>query len=100
MARMSDDAAASFPALRAFLGAYFHQDFDLDGDVEEIMARFRAEAPSAGRRQLKQDIARFLHRHRDDPDAAFAEIFHPAVDPAGGWGMTTLDWLRWIERLA
>lgn len=98
MARMQGEPAHPFPALRALLDAYFHQDFDLDGDVEEIMARYRAEAPPAERRRLKQDIARFLHRHREDADEAFARILRPAVDP-GGWGMTALDWLRWIERL-
>lgn len=90
----------AFPALHDFLAAYFHQDFDLDGDVEDIMARFRAEAPAAQRRLLRQDIARFLRRHRDDAaaEAAFAAL-RADVAP-DGWGMTVRDWLRWIERLA
>lgn len=88
-----------FPALVALLEAYFHQDFDLDGDIEDIMARYRAEAPAAERARLRADIARFLARHPRDADAAFARLPGAAVDPAG-WGMDAPAWLRRISALA
>jgi CdiI immunity protein len=50
-----------FPELAAFLGGWFHQDFDIRADsLEEVMAAFRSESDLALVQPLVDDIDAFL----------------------------------------
>ena len=87
-----------YPYLDHLLGAWFHQDFDLVGDVPEVVAEFVAVGPAEAVWAVVADIRRFLAYRSNDLDAAFQHIFKPGIDPAG-WGMTAAEWLRWVDEL-
>ncbi len=86
------------PYLDHLLGGWFHQDFDLVGDVPEVAAEFVAVGPAEVVWAVVADIRRFLNYRSNDLDAAFQRIFKPGIDPAG-WRMTTAEWLRWVDEL-
>ncbi len=87
-----------YPYLADLLGSWFHQDFDVDGDVPDIIPKFvtTVDAPAAW--AVVADIRRFQHRHAKDLDAAFLRVFKPDIRPEG-WNKTTAEWLAWIEGL-
>lgn len=87
-----------YPYLDHLLGGYFHQDFDLVGDVPEVLAEFVAVQRPEVVWAVLADIRRFLNYRSNDLDAAFHRIFRPSIDPAG-WGKTTAEWLRWVDAL-
>jgi hypothetical protein len=87
-----------FSVLDTFLKAWFHQDFDLDGDVPEVIARYRASATPGEVAALRRDIDSFLAAARADADSAFEHEFQAGIDPAG-WNMTARAWLEWIAHL-
>ena len=90
--------ADSYPYLENLLGSWFHQDFDLDGDVPDIVAKVVATTHRPAAWAVVADIERFLMHHRADADRAFVRLFKPDIDPAG-WKMTTAAWLEWVARL-
>ena len=73
-------SAMAYPALSHFMGSWFHQDFDIDGNtVSGILAAFRAVTPPKEKGELKLDIQRFLDDHPNDLDSAFEETFKPDI---------------------
>jgi hypothetical protein len=86
-----------YPVLRDFLGGWFHQDFDLEGDVPDIVPRYAGTVSPAERAALAAEIRRFLAEHPAEKaaDAAFRRLFRPDIDPAG-WNLTTRGWLGWV----
>jgi hypothetical protein len=77
---MSSDA---YPALADLIGAWFHQDYDIEGEtMPEIMAAFRAVMTPAEQALASTDIARFVAEHPDDLDEAFESTFRPGVIPS------------------
>jgi hypothetical protein len=88
-----------YPELDNLIGAWFHQDFDLDGDdtIEKIIASYRAVAPAEKQAMLRADIARFLSDARD-VDAEFQERFNPQIIPTG-FAPTTRAFLERIAEL-
>lgn len=96
---MSSASAEPYPHLRAFLGGWFNQDFDLAGEtLEEIVSAYNAASSRADAQGVRSDIEAFMQDARDDLDDAFARTFRPDVDPHG-WGMTTREWLARIRDL-
>ena len=87
-----------YPTLTNFLHAWFHQDFDLEGDVPEVVARYREVAAAGEVARLRADITRFLAAAGGDADRLFGATFTPDIDPAG-WDMTAAEWLGWVLRL-
>lgn len=70
----------AYTALSQFLGGWFHQDFDIEGNtVPEVVDAFRAVTPPEERARLKSDIQRFLDEHPNDLDSAFEETFKPDI---------------------
>jgi hypothetical protein len=70
----------AYTALSQFLGGWFHQDFDIEGNtVPEVLDAFRAVTPPEEQAKLKSDIQRFLDEHPDDLDRAFEETFKPDI---------------------
>jgi hypothetical protein len=79
----------AYTALLDFMGAWFHQDFDIQGNsVVEIVGAYRSVTPPDEQRKLKSDIQRFLAEHPSDLDAAFEETFQPDVTPSAFSGST------------
>ena len=73
-----------FPDLAAFMGGYFHQDFDINGDtLEAVVAVFVADCDDSLRRHLIADIDRFLATSQGDVEARFQEYFRPCIIPTG-----------------
>jgi hypothetical protein len=68
----------SYPALSNFMGGWFHQDFDIEGNsVPEVLEAFRSVTPTNEERKLKSEIQRLLDEHSSDLDSAFEEAFNP-----------------------
>ena len=89
----------TFPYLDHFLGAYMHQDWDIaEKTLEEVVARFVKVSDRDEAHGLKMDIKRFVAYKDPDLDREFERLFQPDIIPSG-WGMSTREWLLWIERL-
>lgn len=70
----------AYTALSQFMGGWFHQDFDIEGNtVPEVVDAFRAVTPPEEQAKLKSDIQRFLDEHPNDLDSAFEETFKPDI---------------------
>jgi hypothetical protein len=79
----------AYTALSQFMGGWFHQDFDIEGNsVAEILGAFRAVTPLEEQKTLKSDIQRFLDDHPNDLDSAFEETFKPDIIAAAFSGST------------
>lgn len=82
-----------FPALAAFMGCWFHQDFDIHGDtLEAVVSACVAESDAAFLQSIIQDIDRFLETGEDGMEERFQEYFLPNIIPTG-FRPTTRDFL-------
>jgi CdiI immunity protein len=71
-----------FPELAAFMGGWFHQDFDIHGDsLEEVVAAFKAESDPELVRPLLDDIDAFLATGEEGMEDRFQEFFRPDIIP-------------------
>jgi len=97
---MSESPDHPYPYLNAFIGGWFHQDYDLDGEtLEEIVGAFKRRSPERDWQVVITDIARFLKGRSDQQVAAdLPKLFQPEVGPVE-WGMTPRDWLETLARL-
>ena len=76
--------AASYPHLDAFLGGWFHQDFDLVGDtLEEIVAAYRESAGVDEAEAVRSDIAAFLLDSAGAVEDDLGRVFVLDIDPLG-----------------
>ena len=80
-------------ALEHFIGAYLHQDFDVDGDEWGALQTFLGDEGTARARELADDIDRVLARFADENGVREALLgmglgFSPEVD-----GETCRGWL-------
>ena len=81
--------ADDYSALADLIGAWFHQDYDIEGEtIPEIIATFRAVTTPAERALVSTDIARFIAEHPRDLDEAFENTFRPGVIPSAFSGST------------
>jgi hypothetical protein len=83
-------SAADFPALRSFLGGYFHQDMkDEYGSPEEATREFCSDASAEERAAVAEEWARFLHKTKGQPQE---EVNRILTGPLGGsYAMTIED---------
>ena len=73
-----------FPELAAFMGGYFHQDFDINGDtLEEVVAVFIADSDAGLCRLLIGDIDGFLATGEVGMEERFQDYFRPDIIPTG-----------------
>jgi CdiI immunity protein len=87
-----------YPYLANFLGGWFHQDFDLEGEtVGEVVRAFARVSNPQERQNLLHDIDRFAQSHGADLDRAFKLTFNPDIDPCAFAG-STADFLQDIAR--
>ncbi len=78
-----------YPRLADFMGGWFHQDFDMEGEtVAEIVAAFLNVTSAVEKEALRADIERFLAEHTSQLDAAFEAVFQPDVLPGALSGST------------
>jgi hypothetical protein len=86
-----------FPELAAFMGGWFHQDFDIHGDsLEEVVAAFRSESDVALVQPLVDDIDAFLATGDDGMEERFQDYFRPDVIPTA-FRATTREFLQAIR---
>ncbi|WP_155992866.1 contact-dependent growth inhibition system immunity protein [Nocardioides sp. URHA0020] len=84
------------PALDQLMGAYFHQDWDVDGDEWDVLDLFRKDEPGLAA-ALPDEIERTLADHPDE-----AGLRSLIVDELGGSyaadgdGGTYREWLTQI----
>ena len=71
-----------FPELAAFMGGWFHQDFDIHGDsLEEVVAAFKTESDADLVQPLVDDIDAFLATGEEGMEERFQEFFRPDIIP-------------------
>lgn len=67
--------AEHFPALRAFLRGYFHQDMKAEyGSLEEATRQFCEDADSAERKAVEKEWKRFTEQTKAQPLAAVNQL--------------------------
>lgn len=73
-----------FPVLSNFMGSWFHQDFDIEGDtLEEIVAAFKSDSEQQLIDRLVADIEAFLETGDEGMEERFQEYFEPCIIPTG-----------------
>lgn len=88
-----------YRSLAAFLGGWFHQDFDIEGEtVADVVTSYRKTSSETERHAIRDDIDAFLAANPGPADRAFHETFKPDIDPAG-FGQNTREWLTGIRAL-
>ncbi|MDR1968716.1 MAG: hypothetical protein LBQ32_08520 [Burkholderiaceae bacterium] len=90
----------TFPQLDELLGAWFHQDFNLDSDgsIEDVLGTYRRVSSGDECAAVVRDIDRFLALPGDTLNDEFDQTFKPDIDPAG-WGMSAREWLQRVREL-
>jgi hypothetical protein len=90
----------TFSHLDELLGAWFHQDFDQEGDtLEEILETYRSVSPDGRCAAVVHDIDRFLALPEDNLDDVFTSPFKPGGVYLPGWGMSAREWLQRVREL-
>lgn len=86
-----------FPVLSNFMGSWFHQDFDIEGDsLEEVVAAFKADSQHSLIDRLIADIDAFLETGEAGMDEHFQEYFEPCIIPTA-FRPTTREFLSTIR---
>lgn len=92
-----------FPYLNYLLGAYFHQDFEINGNtLEEIIATCKKDFVAEDIEGTIADIHRFIATYGDSDShlaEEFVKIFRPDIIAEGWEGLTTREWLLRIAEL-
>lgn len=89
-----------YPALAQLLGAYFHQDWDLDDpNADAVVRRFLRSESAETVRRAREDVAHMLSSTRTDAQleamtAQLGSIYLPTAD-----GLTTRAWLTRIGEM-
>jgi hypothetical protein len=94
---MADDLSDAYPDLAHLFGAYLNQDYDIYGPtLEDAVRAFVADDPPECVMATRLDIARFLHDHPDDADAALDALdAGRSQEPE----MSGRDYLLWLDRI-
>jgi glutathione peroxidase-family protein len=62
------------------IGAWFHQDFDIEGETAaDVIAAFKNAEPAARQQEVRRDIERFLEDNAEDLEARFEATFQPDI---------------------
>jgi CdiI immunity protein len=90
----------TYPHLWQLLGAYFHQDWDLEGpDWQSVIAAYRAESDPEDAACSARDISALLAATLDDAELErlFYDAFGCGYYPPGA-GLTVREWLLEVRR--
>lgn len=72
------------PHLQSFLGSWFHQDFDINGQsIVEITSLYKRSASALQAAEIIRDIDSFLEYHQNLRSIQLIEAFGLEVDPLG-----------------
>jgi hypothetical protein len=95
---MLDDPGASYPQLRQFLGAYFHQDWPLDsGRWEDVADEFVAESTRSSVLETAAELRSLLAESLSDEQIeAVLEGLGCNVNPAA-FQLGPGQWLHELE---
>jgi len=94
---MSESPRRTYPDLAHLIGAYLNQDFDIyGGELEDAVRAFTNDDPPEYVAATRADIARFLHDHAENVDAALDAL---DADRAQEPDMSGRDYLLWIDRI-
>jgi len=97
MPTFAPKAPHPFPELAAFMGGWFHQDFDIHGDsLEEVLAVFKSESDEALAQLLVDDIDAFLATGEEGMEERFQEFYRPDIIPTA-FRATTCEFLLAIR---
>lgn len=78
------ESTEDYPNLASLLSAWFHQDFDIEGEtIEDIVNAYVRASPDRERQLLAEEITRFLETHKDSLDSEFLRILEPEVEVTG-----------------
>ncbi len=87
-----------FPELSAFMGCWFHQNFDIHGDtLEAVVAAFVGESHGFSLRPIIDDIDGFLATGEEGMEERFQEYFRPDIIPTA-FRPTTREFLMAIRQ--
>lgn len=90
---------AKFPYLEQFLGAYFHQDWDLeDGNALEVICHYLRDESATIIPLVIDDIEHLLGLKWDEPSLRNVVIYELGCyyDPTCD-GLSYGEWLRWVQ---
>lgn len=74
--------STSYPHLQAFLSGWFHQDFDVVGDlIEVITIEFKRVSSVSDAQAVAADIREFLSVSERQVDDKFTQEFDVDIDP-------------------
>jgi hypothetical protein len=97
MSTASSAGPSLFPDLADFMGGWFHQDFDINGEtLEEIVAAYKASVREDYVERLREDIDRFLATGAAGMDERFQAMFEPDIIPTA-FRPTTQEFLQAIR---
>jgi hypothetical protein len=89
-------AVEDVPALDQLMGAYFHQDWDMDGDEWDVLALFITDEPELASR-IPADVEHTLATYPGEPELkAFIEVELGGCFAADADGGTYRQWLTQI----
>ncbi len=95
--KSSDFSATDYPALRAFLRGYFHQDMkDEYGSVEEAARKFCADASPDERAAVARDWARLVDQTKSN---SVDEINQILTGPLGSSQLLTGEEIKSITTI-
>ncbi len=88
-----------YPHLAHLLGAYFHQDWNLDDpDAQAVLRRYAQEVSSRKRKAAGREAARLLAAGlTEDELSAALEALGSAYDPSPD-GQSCSAWLKDVEQ--
>lgn len=72
----------SYQLINNLMGAYLNQDFDYICETDSIeggVDYYISHCPAGILALLTEEFDLFISEHRDDPNMAFEELFHPEV---------------------
>lgn len=73
-----------YPHLQSFLGAWFHQDFDLTGDtIDEIVGAARVATTASEAGAVRAEIEGLLKAQGPAIEDEFARLLDLDIDPKG-----------------
>ncbi len=95
--KSSDFSAADYPALRALLRGYFHQDMkDEYSSTEEALREFCADASPDERAAVARDWARFVDQTKTN---SLEEINRLLTGPLGSSQLLTNEELQSVTKI-
>ncbi len=92
---------ATYPRLCRMFGAYFHQDWDTEGnDWPDLVRNFATGQPAANLRSTAEELDKLLRDFPDDAalDNEMFDVLYCSYDPRPDLGGPTVR--SWLDQIA